>query len=564
VTRSGACRTSSIVLHEPGAGPRQPDGPDSTSGRHAAPRPVRWHRGLLVALVAGALFAGATVVGLRAIVTAACAPVRVAAAPEIAPLVAQVAGGLDGCAFTVVPLASGAGSAALPGGSDPPHVWLPESSSLLRRAREQGATGVPASGVSVAASPVVMALSDATVAQLGPGRPTCDALFRADHIDKIVFGAPDPAGDPVGLGALLEAQADIAPAPGRDATLAAFLRGLQGHVVAQGEDLPTPGPARATALATTEQELLRHNVAHPDDARTAAYPDESPSWMDYPFTVLGAATPAERDAAARLLAALRSPAGQAALGAAGFRTPDGLAVTDRPPDGRTVRDLPAPTPFTESAVSDAALQRWATATRSGRVEVLVDISGSMNAIVPKLGKTRLATALDATTRGLTLFGPATQLGLWTFAERLDGDRDYRQVVPVTPIAQLLNGQTEATLRAIRAVPGGHTGLYDSVLALYEQARQSWQPGRLNVVVVLTDGQNDDPVGISHAELLRRLAAEADPHRPVTVVGVAIGPDVDPTELDQIARATGGRSFVVTDPSRVAAVFFTALGALSKG
>ena len=110
MTRSGACRTSSIVLHEPGAGPRQPDGPDSTSGRHAAPRPVRWHRGLLVALVAGALFAGATVVGLRAIVTAACAPVRVAAAPEIAPLVAQVAGGLDGCAFTVVPLASGAGS----------------------------------------------------------------------------------------------------------------------------------------------------------------------------------------------------------------------------------------------------------------------------------------------------------------------------------------------------------------------------------------------------------------------------------------------------------------------
>ena len=148
----------------------------------------------------------------------------------------------------------------------------------------------------------------------------------------------------------------------------------------------------------------------------------------------------------------------------------------------------------ESATSDAALQRWATATRSGRIEVLIDVSGSMNAIVPKLGKTRLAVTLDATARGLTLFEPTTTLGLWTFANRLDGDRDYRQVVPVTPVPQLLSGPALETLRSIRAVPGGHTGLYDSVLGLYEEARQNWEPGKLNVVVVLTDGHNDDPVG----------------------------------------------------------------------
>ena len=165
-----------------------------------------------------------------------------------------------------------------------------------------------------------------------------------------------------------------------------------------------------------------------------------------------------------------------------------------------MRHLPAPAPLAESPTSDAALQRWAAATRSGRIEVLIDVSGSMNAVVPKLGKTRLAVTLDAAARGLNLFEPTTTLGLWTFANRLDGERDYRQVMPVTPVPQLLSGPGLEALRSIRAVPGGHTGLYDSVLGLYEEARRNWEPGKLNVVVVLTDGDNDDPAGIGREEL----------------------------------------------------------------
>jgi hypothetical protein len=569
MTRSNSSHSSSIVLRAPGAGPPESrlDGSARVSGRHAVLRPLRWRRRALVALVAGALVAGGTVIAVRmGRSSVACVPVRVVAAPEIAPLVAQVARTLDGCAVTVVarPASAEAEALAVSDGSDPPHVWLPESTAMLARARELGATAVPAAGASVAASPVVMALSDDAVAQLGRGRPTCEAVFASD---RVVVGVPDPAREPVGLSALMEAQSDLARAPDPDAATAELLRKLQGHLAASDDDLfaRLPGsadPATAiTAFPTTEQELLRHNVTHPDGALTAAYLDEVPTWMDYPFTVLGTANAAERDTAAKLLAALRDPDGQKALSAGGFRAPDGH--TDRPADGRTVADLPAPRPLIESAASDAVLQRWATVTRSGRVEVLIDVSGSMNAIVPKQGRTRLAITLDAAARGLTLFEPTTSLGLWTFAARLDGDRDYRQIVPVTPIPQLLSGPALQTLRSIRAVPGGHTGLYDSVFALYEQARQNWAPGRLNVVVVMTDGNNDDPGGISRSELLSRLRAEADPRRPVTVMGVAIGPGVDPTELDQITQATGGRTYGVTDPGRIDKVFFAALGALAK-
>lgn len=568
MTRSNSSHASGIVLRAPGAGPPESrlDGSARVSGRHAVMRPLRRRRRALVALLAVALAVGVIAVRMgRSSVP--CVPVRVVAAPEIAPLVAQVARTLDGCAFTVVarPASAEAEALAVSDGSDPPHVWLPESTAMLARARELGATAVPAAGTSVAASPVVMALSGDAVAQLGPGRPTCEAVFASD---RVVVGAPDPARDPVGLSALLEAQADLARAPDPDAATAQLLRRLQQHLAATDADLfaRVPGsadPATAiTAFPTTEQELLRHNVTHPDGALTAAYPDEAPTWMDYPFTVLATADPAERDTAARLLAALRDPGGQKALSAGGFRTPGGH--TDRATDRRTVADLPAPRPLIESAASDAVLQRWAMVTRSGRVEVLIDVSGSMNAIVPHEGRTRLAITLDAAARGLTLFEPTTSLGLWTFAARLDGDRDYRQIVPVTPIPQLLNGQALRTLRSIRAVPGGGTGLYDSVLALYEQARQNWAPGRLNVVVVMTDGNNDDPAGISRSELLGRLRAEADPRRPVTVMGVAIGPSVDPTELDQITQVTGGHTYDVTDPGRIDAVFFAALGALAKG
>ena len=106
-------------------------------------------------------------------------------------------------------LAGGADNAGI---AEPPHVWMPESTMQLAQARARGATAVPVAGVSVVSTPVVMALAADAVGKLGPGRPTCDAVLRADDV---VVGAPDPTRDPIGLAALLEAQADLGSAPGR-------------------------------------------------------------------------------------------------------------------------------------------------------------------------------------------------------------------------------------------------------------------------------------------------------------------------------------------------------------
>ncbi|MEV0721027.1 substrate-binding domain-containing protein [Asanoa sp. NPDC050611] len=65
--------------------------------------------------------------------------------------------------------------ATSPSGTAPqgalPDVWLPESTLWLRRARAAGAYQVPEAGVSVASTPVVLALDERSARRLGwPGR----------------------------------------------------------------------------------------------------------------------------------------------------------------------------------------------------------------------------------------------------------------------------------------------------------------------------------------------------------------------------------------------------------
>jgi Mg-chelatase subunit ChlD len=163
-----------------------------------------------------------------------------------------------------------------------------------------------------------------------------------------------------------------------------------------------------------------------------------------------------------------------------------------------------------------------------------------------------------------LFKPATQLRMLAFSTRLDGEKDYRELLPMAPVAQHLADGALDKLARVKATPDGGTGLYDSVLDTYRTARREWEPGRLNLVIVMTDGRNEDPHGISRADLLTELAKLQDPRRPIPLIGVGIGPDADKTELDQLTAATGGQAFVAPDPAKITDVFFTALSRIAGG
>jgi Mg-chelatase subunit ChlD len=81
---------------------------------------------------------------------------------------------------------------------------------------------------------------------------------------------------------------------------------------------------------------------------------------------------------------------------------------------------------------------------------------------------------------------------------------------------------------------------------------------VNSVLVVTDGTNEDSQGVELGELLDTLSGEADPDRPVKVIGVALGPDADLGALEQIADATGGAAYSAVDPTDLQTVLFDAL------
>jgi Mg-chelatase subunit ChlD len=78
------------------------------------------------------------------------------------------------------------------------------------------------------------------------------------------------------------------------------------------------------------------------------------------------------------------------------------------------------------------------------------------------------------------------------------------------------------------------------------------------VLVVTDGTNEDSQGVDLDELLETLRSEADPERPIKVIGVALGPDADLGALQQIADATGGAAYSAVDPTDLQTVLFDAL------
>ena len=111
--------------------------------------------------------------------------------------------------------------------------------------------------------------------------------------------------------------------------------------------------------------------------------------------------------------------------------------------------------------------------------------------------------------------------------------------------------------------GGDTGLYDTALAAYKNVQESWQPGRVNSVILFTDGQNDNPGGLERGALLAQLKKLRDPKRPVRMVIVGIGTGVDRAELESITKATSsGGVFVAEDPARIGEIFLQAIATRS--
>ncbi|WP_130339430.1 VWA domain-containing protein [Micromonospora kangleipakensis] len=472
-----------------------------------------------------------------------------------------------------------------------PDVWVPDSSTWLLRLKNGGATAfAPTNGASIARSPVVVALPEPVATRLGwPGTKLAwKDLLRLVTTSKppLRAGIVEPTTDAAGLSGLLALAAaasatsktptgTVDPVKAQEAMTGA-LRALATNRSSVRQDLlarfprsddPTAIVNGLAAAALSEEDVIAYNATKPPVQLAALYLDDTMP-LDYPFAVLPGIEPAKASAAKVLFEVLTTPGFRNRLAAQSLRAPDGnWGAGFKAPQGAPSPAGGASVPPTgqgaAAGLDPSAIQRatttWAVATQSGRMLAVIDVSGSMKEPVPTArNASREAVTVAAASRGLDLFDDSWSIGLWTFSTELDGPRDYKQVLAI----DRLSSNRRALQQGLAAIKpsNGNTGLYDTMLAAYKEVQSGWEAGRVNSVVLFTDGKNDDKNGISRTELLSQLKKLKDPEQPVRVIIIGIGTEVSKAELESIAREADGVAFVATDPTKIGEIFLQAISA----
>ena len=176
----------------------------------------------------------------------------------------------------------------------------------------------------------------------------------------------------------------------------------------------------------------------------------------------------------------------------------------------------------------------------------------------------MALAGEAAQTAGSIFPNTSQLGLWAFGLNRGGPgQDWREVLPIRPLDESVDGKPQRqllgeALPALVSSASGGTGLYDSLLAAYEKMQSSYAPDRVNSVILLTDGRNEDPTGITLEQLLAKINAIKDPNKPVVIVTVGMGQGVDTAALSAVSAVTGGKTYVASNPQDIKQVFIDAL------
>jgi Ca-activated chloride channel family protein len=448
-----------------------------------------------------------------------------------------------------------------------PDVWVPDSTTWLVRLRAAGPSLVPPQAPSIATSPVVLAVPEPVAGALGwPTQlPTWGSiLHQLAAGDSLKVGVVDPNRDAVGLASLVAlAAAAGASGPDPEATTVAVMRTLlAGRASVEAElflrfptsAAPADLAAALGAAPLAERSLIRYNADRPAVPLAAVYVQPAPPALDYPWAVMPGIASERVRLADELRASLTGQRYVDDLAAVGLRGPDGTAGFPAMPGSPAM----IATGQLDGVAVARALATWISVTRPARMLAVMDVSGSMNLRVPTAGgATRAQIALEAARQGMLLFDNSWSVGLWTFATNLTEGADHQEIVPIGPLRENRSALVSA-LETIRPDPNGFTGLYDTVLAAYRTVREGWDPAAVNSVVLLTDGRNDDPDGMSLDELIAELQAIVDPRYPVQVIAIGIGDDVSQAELERITNTTGGATFIARDPSAIGPIFLRAI------
>lgn len=438
-------------------------------------------------------------------------------------------------------------AAALAEGTEPDFdVWVPDSAMWPERATAQAElTGVDAAdlevGAMVASTPVVFAATEPTATALeGAG-------FSSFATGSIAPVLPDPATVAASSAALLALQTAVA---GDARTFTTLVLGLDAGVVPTADDAlaAASGATTPTVAVTTEQAVHGYNA----DAATPLVPvfpaDVKPA-VSMPLVTLADASQDTRAAVEALAAAVEE--GSDHLAEFGLRDAAGT-------DGDSTDDASAAPELTDGVNQAAVLRTWQVLTAPSRMLSLNDVSGSM--FEPATADMRRIDLFEqAAVRAINSLSTDSSLATWVFSSERIGAQDWQEIVPFGPLGDPAHKQTTIdTANSLDSLVGGGTGLYDSVLAAVKYMRETYVPGQVNLVLLNTDGKNEDDEGLDLPGLLAELEKLRDPAKPVAVIAIGYGPDTDQSALEQIAAATDGAAYQALQPTDIGTVLIDAV------
>jgi hypothetical protein len=498
----------------------------------------------------------------------------VVADTSIAPALSDIAKDFDEssetCVETVIkPQDSADTAAVIASGSIKADAWVPESSVWVDRmtatAASLGQTAPEVEvGEPIATTPVVFAAAASKAAEIASAPVTWSRVLGG-ALPTIL---PNPEASSASLAGLLALRGHSSPDDPRQ---------FAGAMIELGKSIPASTSAAFGALATapqpsvvvtTEAQVAGYNLDDPDETLVAAYPADGTVLVDYPLVTLPAQADAGGAKADGVAAATKTHAdllaafGKAAraetdrLAESGFRSGEGAGTLDVP--GLAAEGPAAMATDLDAAAQLEILRAWAVLTLRSRMLAVIDVSGSMEEPAEN-GLRRIDIFQQAAIGAMEKFSGEVEMGVWVFSTARNGDIDYEDLSPIAPLADVAHKQEIAgIIQSLPARLGGATGLYDTTLAAVQRVRETYDPEKVNSVLLITDGKNEDENGIDLDTLLAELAKIDDPNKPVPVIMIGFGPDTDLGAMQQIAQATKGAAYSASKPEDLSTVLVDAL------
>ncbi len=463
----------------------------------------------------------------------------------------------------LTPTEAGQATAAIANGDEAPTVWIPDGEVWAALLAERGETAYQDDCVSVAQSPLVIAMWRPIAEALGwPGRslgwldigslaadPSAWSYYSGGQFgESLRLGHTHPGLSATGTSTLLaivqaaqSQQEAVSAASIQQPIVQASVSAFEGAVSwfssstdDLGQTMRERGIGYLGAAVVYESTVLHYGEGDPEIV--SIYPFEGTFVATHPACLRDDLDDGTQEAADAFRDYLLSTDAQQQAVAAGLRPSEAAHAENETPDADAAGESRQPeivfgAPSVKAVY--AVQELWQSARRDVNLVMLIDTSGSMQ------GR-KIENVKSAAVEFVRQMGDDDRISLITFSSRPTVLAEHQQI-----------GQTRDKIVSIldSLQASGDTALYDAIGQGASLIEETTSPETSNAIIVLTDGLD---TGSREYRYGRQLIASATAND-TTLFTIAYGSDADEELLMELALEADG-NFYLGDEANIAQIY----------